>query len=231
MTTVTSTTTQTSSAIQQLMNSSTSSTSSSNTTPTTASGIEDRFMTMLVTQMKNQDPLNPMDNAQITSQLAQIDTLKGIDGMNSTLQKLLTSYSDALSMQSSSLVGKNVLAAGNSLPLGANGALGGVKLGGDADKVSIIISDAKGVKVAQEDLGAQKAGVIDFAWDGTDANGARLANGNYQFAVQATQGANKVTTTALEVGTVSALVRGQNGFQLEIPGTGLVDFNAVQQIY
>jgi flagellar basal-body rod modification protein FlgD len=220
----TTSTTANSAVVQQL-------TQTSKTTTSTADQMGDRFMTMLVTQMQNQDPLNPMDNAEITSQLAQINTVKGIDSLNSTLQKLLSSYSDALSMQSSSLVGKNVLAAGNSLPLGANGALGGVKLDGDADKVSIIISDAKGVKVAQEELGAQKAGVIDFAWDGTDANGTRLANGTYQFAVQATQGASKVTSTALEVGTVSALVRGQNGFQLEIPGTGLVDFNAVQQIY
>lgn len=196
-----------------------------------ADQLGDRFMTMLVTQMQNQDPLNPMDNAEITSQLAQINTVKGIDSLNSTLQKLLTSYSDALSMQSSSLVGKNVLAAGNSLPLGDAGALGGIKLAGDADKVSVVITDAKGVKVAQQDLGPQKAGVIDFAWDGKNLDGARVANGGYQFSVQATQGSSKVAATALEVGTVSALVRGQNGFQLEIPGTGLVDFNAVQQIY
>jgi flagellar basal-body rod modification protein FlgD len=200
-------------------------------TSSTADQLGDRFMTMLVTQMQNQDPLNPMYNAEISSQLAQINTVKGIDSLNSTLQKLLTSYSDALSMQSSSLVGKNVLAAGNSLQLGDAGALGGVKLDGDADKVSIIISDAKGIKVAQQDLGAQKAGVLDFAWDGKNADGVRVANGSYQFSVQATQGANKVTTTALEVGMVSALVRGQNGFQLEIPGTGLVDFSSVQQIY
>lgn len=196
-----------------------------------ADQLGDRFLTMLVTQMQNQDPLNPMDNAEITSQLAQINTVKGIDSLNATMQKLLTSYSDALSMQSSSLVGKNVLAAGNSLPLGDNGALGGVKLAGEADKVSLIISDAKGVKVAQQDLGAQKAGVINFVWDGKSADGTRVGNGIYQFSVQATQGANKVASTALEVGTVSALVRGQNGFQLEIPGTGLVDFSAVEQIY
>lgn len=197
----------------------------------TADQLGDRFLTMLVTQMQNQDPLNPMDNAEITSQLAQINTVKGIDSLNTTMQKLLTSYSEALSMQSSSLVGKNVLAAGNSLPLGDNGALGGVKLAGDADKVSVVISDANGVKVAQQDLGAQKAGVVNFVWDGKNADGTRVANGTYQFSVQATQGANKVTSTALEVGTVSALVRGQNGFQLEIPGTGLVDFSAVEQIF
>lgn len=231
MTTVTTTTTQSNSAIQQLMKSSTSSTSSSNSTPTTASGIEDRFLTMLVTQMQNQDPLNPMDNAQITTQLAQINTVKGIDSLNTTLDKLLTSYSDALSMQSSALIGKSVLSSGNSLELGSNGALGGVKLDSDADKVSIIISDSKGVKVAQEDLGAQKAGVIDFAWDGKDADGNQLATGSYTFSVTASQAGTKVSATALELGTVSALVKGSGGFQLEIPGTGLVDFSAVQQIY
>ncbi|MBK6357503.1 MAG: flagellar hook assembly protein FlgD [Betaproteobacteria bacterium] len=223
MSSVTSTST-VNSVFKQLSESKTGSTSD-------AEQMSDRFMTLLVTQMQNQDPLNPLDNAELTSQLAQINTVKGIDSLNSTLQKLLTSYSDALSMQSSSLVGKNVLAAGNSLQLGDAGALGGVKLAGDADKVSITITDAKGVKVAQQDLGAQKAGVLDFGWDGKNSDGVRVANGSYQFSVQATQGANKVTTTALEVGTVSALVRGQSGFQLEIPGTGLVDFNSVQQIY
>lgn len=223
MSSVTSTST-VNSVLQQLSENKTATTSD-------ADKLGDRFMTLLVTQMQNQDPLNPMDNAELTSQLAQINTVKGIDSLNSTMQKLLTSYSDALSMQSSSLVGKNVLAAGNSLPLGDNGALGGVKLAGDADKVSITISDAKGVKVAQQDLGAQTAGVINFVWDGKNADGTRLGNGTYQFSVQATQGANKVTATALEVGTVSALVRGQSGFQLEIPGTGLVDFSAVEQIF
>jgi flagellar basal-body rod modification protein FlgD len=223
--------TQSNSAIQQLMKSNTPTTTGSNTTPTTANGIEDRFMTMLVTQMKNQDPLNPMDNAQITSQLAQIDSLKGIDALNTTMQKLLTSYSDALSMQSSSLVGKNVLAAGNSLQLGAKGALGGINLAGAADKVVVSITNASGVKVAEESLGPQKAGVVDFSWDGTDANGSALPTGSYKFSVQASQGGSSVASTALSLGTVSALVRGQNGFQLEIPGTGLVDFNAVQQIF
>ncbi len=200
-------------------------------TTSTADELGDRFMTLLVTQMQNQDPLNPMDNAELTSQLAQINQVKGMDSLNSTLEKLLGSYSDSLAMQSSSMVGKNVLAAGNSLPLGANGAMAGLKLDADADQVNIIISDANGVKVAQESLGAQKAGVIDFAWDGKDGNGNKLNDGNYQFSVQATQAGAKVGSTALEVGTVSALIRSQNGFQLEIPGTGLVDFNAVQQIY
>jgi flagellar basal-body rod modification protein FlgD len=231
MSTVTSTTTQSNSAIQQLMNGSTSSTSSSNTNPTTASGIEDRFLTMLVTQMKNQDPLNPMDNAQITTQLAQINTVKGIDSLNTTLQALQSSYNDALAMQSSALIGKSVLSAGNSLALSSSGAYGGVKLASDADKVSVVISDSTGKQVAQEDLGAQKAGVIDFAWDGKDGNGNQLPTGNYTFSVTASSAGKAVTSTALGLGTVSALVKGSSGFQLEIPGAGLIDFSAVEQIY
>lgn len=218
------TSTSTSAAIQQLMN-------RTSTANSSADQLGDRFLTMLVTQMQNQDPLNPMDNAQITSQLAQINTLKGIDNLNTTLTSLMTAYSDSLSMQSSALVGKNVLAAGNSLTLGTNGALGGVKLDAAADKVNITISDANGVKVAEQSLGAQKAGVFDFVWDGKDGNGNALATGNYTFAVTATQGGTKVNATALEPGTVAALVKGTNGYQLEIPGTGLIDFSAVQKIY
>ena len=191
----------------------------------------DRFLTLLVTQMQNQDPLNPMENAELTSQLAQINTVKGIESLNSTMQKLLTSYSDALSMQSSALIGKNVLAAGNKLSLGASGAMGGINLAGDADLVNVTISDSNGVKVAQQSLGAHPAGVFSFAWDGKNGDGVAVPQGNYKFTVEATQGGNKVNATPLQVGTVSALVRTPNGFQLEIPTLGQVDFSAVQQIY
>lgn len=191
----------------------------------------DRFLTLLVTQMQNQDPLNPMENAELTSQLAQINTVKGIESLNSTMQKLLTSYSDALSMQSSALIGKNVLAAGNKLSLGASGAMGGINLAGDADLVNVTISDSNGVKVAQQTLGAHPAGVFSFSWDGKNSDGVAVPQGNYKFTVEATQGGNKVNATALQVGTVSALVRTPNGFLLEIPTLGQVDFSAVQQIY
>lgn len=193
--------------------------------------MSDRFLTMLVTQMQNQDPLNPMDNAQVTTQLSQINMVKGIDTLNTTLDKLLGAYSDALSMQSSALIGKNVLSAGDSLVLGSSGALGGVKLDSAADKVTVTIKDAKGVTVATEELGAQDAGVVDFVWDGKDGNGNASPTGSYTFSVAASNSGSKVKATALELGTVSALVKGSNGFQLEIPGSGLVDFSAVEQIY
>lgn len=219
----------TNSAIQQLMKDSTANSSSSS--DNSVDGIEDRFLTLLVTQMQNQDPLNPMENSELTSQLAQINTVKGIAGLNATMEKLLTSYSDALSMQSAALVGKNVLSAGNKLTLTDGGAIGGINLSGAADQVTVTITNASGVKVAEQLLGEQEAGVIDFYWDGKDLNGNALTAGDYKFTVSAKQDGAAVNATALQFGTVSALVRTASGFQLEIPGIGQVDFASVQQIY
>lgn len=215
--------------VQQLMQGSGSSASSSE--DGSVEGLEDRFLTLLVTQIQNQDPLNPMENAELTSQLAQINTVKGIAGLNATMEKLLTSYSDALSMQSAALVGKNVLSAGNKLSLTEAGAIGGINLAEAADQVTVTITSAAGAKVAEQKLGEQEAGVIDFYWDGKDLDGNPVAAGDYKFTVNATQGGKTVDATALQFGTVSALVRTASGFQLEIPGIGQVDFGSVQQIY
>ena len=84
----------------------------------------DRFLKLLVAQMKNQDPLNPMDNAQVTSQMAQINTVTGIDKLNSTVQGLSTQFVQLQAMQGASLVGRDVIVAGNKLSVHYQGACG-----------------------------------------------------------------------------------------------------------
>ena len=84
-----------------------------NSTANSIDKAQDRFMTLLVTQMKNQDPLNPMDNAQVTSQMAQLSTVTGIDKLNNTLESLIGSVQTGQSYQASSMIGHNVLVAGN----------------------------------------------------------------------------------------------------------------------
>lgn len=201
-------------------------------TGTAAAGSEDQFLNLLVTQLKNQDPLNPMDNAQMTSQLAQINTVKGIGQVNANLEKLVGAYADATSMQASSLIGKNVLVPGSDILLGSAGGVGGVELADSADYVKVVIKNAAGAEVSRQELGAQKAGVVTFTWDGKDAAGEKaLSQGAYTFAIEATKGETKVATTALEAGTVSALVKGKSGFQLEVGGAGLVDFSTVKQVF
>jgi len=193
--------------------------------------MENRFLTLLTTQLKNQDPLNPLDNSQVTSQLAQINTVNGIEKLNTTLGKLLSSYDDSMSMQAASLIGKNVLVPGNNLVATADGgAVGGVTLATDADKVVVNILDNTGKVVQTEDLGARKTGNFGFSWDGKDADGKDVPAGKYTFKVEATKGDQKVTASALQLGTVSALVKGKTGFQLDLGETGIVNFSDVQQI-
>src|SRR5215470_2380597 len=86
----------------------------------------DRFLKLLVAQMNNQDPLNPLDNAQVTSQMAQINTVTGINGLNDTVNQLLGQFTRLESLQAAQLTGRSVLVPGNSLTLPADGkAVGG----------------------------------------------------------------------------------------------------------
>ena len=206
------------------------STGNTATKSSTTQAAEDRFLKLLVTQLKNQDPLNPMDNAQMTSQLAQINTVSGIEKLNTTLATLVDSFSSSQAIQSAGMIGKSVLVAGSQLSLASGQAFGGVKLASAADQVTLNILDSSGKVLQTQNLGAQNAGTFDFAWDGKTDTGAASADGTYKFSVTATQGGNKVVADTLQIGTVTALVRSNSGFLLDLGALGTVDFKNVQQI-
>lgn len=202
-------------------------------TTKTTSKVDDaqsRFLTLLTTQLKNQDPLSPMDNAQMTSQLAQISTVDGIERLNATLASLIDSQQNTEALQAASLVGRGVLVEGKGLTLSDSGALGGYTLDGGADKVILTITDANGLQVAQVDLGAQAAGTHSFNWDGTAADGQRAANGSYKVSVQASAGDTQVGASALQLGVVSSVVRGVTGVDLEVGALGIFQMGDIMQI-
>ena len=199
------------------------------TTSTTADQ-ESKFLMLLMTQIKNQDPLNPMDNAAVTTQLAQLNTVSGIEKLNATMTQLLAGYNETQAMQSAGMIGKNVMVAGNKLPLAGGQGVGGALLDAAADKVTVSIKDSTGKIVNTEELGARDAGSLYFGWDGKDSDGTQLPDGNYTFAVDATMGGKKITSSALQVGTVSAVTRSNTGFLLDLGALGEVAFKDVQQI-
>lgn len=205
--------------------------SGSKATSTSATAdMENRFLTLLMSQIKNQDPLNPMDNAAVTTQLAQLNTVSGIEKLNTTLSQLLSGYNEAQGLQAAGIIGKNVMVAGNILPLANNKAFGGALLESAADAVSLTIKNSAGKVVQTESLGAKEAGSFYFSWDGKDADGNTLAEGNYTFSVEATASGKKVAATAMQIGTVSAVVRSNSGFVLDLGTLGDVAFKDVQQI-
>lgn len=191
---------------------------------------QDRFLKLLVTQLKNQDPLNPMDNAQMTSQLAQMSTVSGIEKLNATLNSLVDSVGNSQSMQAADMIGKSVLVPGSQLALSNGVAYAGINLAAAADQVTLTILDRTGNVIQTQKLGAQAAGVLDIGWDGMTDAGTKAADGTYKFTVDAVQGGNAVTVDALQIGTVSALVRSKSGFLLDLGALGTVDFKNVQQI-
>lgn len=192
---------------------------------------QDRFMTLLVTQMKNQDPLNPLDNAQVTSQLAQLSTVTGIDKLNNTMQAMMASTQAAQSLQAASMIGHGVLVPGTSLSLSGGKAVFGAELSGAADAVQVTIADGAGNPVRVLDLGARPEGAVALTWDGKTASGATAPDGHYQVQVSATRGGQKVSANALGFGEVISVSTGSGGARLNLTGsTSTVSMNDVRQI-
>ncbi len=200
------------------------------TKKTAAEDMETRFLTLLMTQLKNQDPLNPTDANQMTAQLSQISTVSGIEKLNASMDKLLASYSSTQNMQAAAMIGKTVLTAGNALELGAEGAIGGISLDAAAERVTVTIKDASGKVVQTQELGKQPAGVVNFVWDGKSDAEAALPAGNYTFAVDASNGSDPVKTTALAAGMVSALTLTTDGVSLQLANNKSVAYSDILQI-
>lgn len=192
---------------------------------------QDRFLKLLVTQMQNQDPLNPMDNAQVTTQLAQISTVNGINQLNSTLTALSGNYAEGRSMQAASLIGRSILAQGSQLALQSGASSGGVELSQPVDDLVVTVSDPAGNVQNTIDLGAQSAGVVSFQWNGQKTDGTTAPNGNYTFSVKAVQGGKDVDTTPLALAMVDSVTLGAQGTTLNTSSLGGIALSQVKQIF
>ena len=206
--------------------SSTATASSSTTAASDANASQDRFLKLLVAQLNNQDPMNPMDNAQMTSQMAQINTVTGIQQVNETLKSMAEQFSGMQVLQGSSMVGHNVLVEGNTLTLNNGVASGAIDLGGQADNVKIEILSPGGQVLDTLNLGAKDAGRHTFDWDASTYTGT----GDPSYRVTATQGANAVTTTSLVRDTVTAISSENGVMTVQLQGRGAVAYSSVKAI-
>ncbi len=196
--------------------------------------MQTRFMSLLTAQLKNQDPMNPLDNAEMTSQLAQMSTVEGIERLNSMFQKFvdaqIQSQIDTLSLQAVNLVGHGALVKGDNLTLTDEGGVAGFRLEDKADSVTVTIKDANGQTVRTMDLGSQPAGVQNFVWDGMNDAGEKAENGNYRISVSAKQGDEAVNVSALQFGMVTALTRTSEGSLLQVGSLGNFTVDEIWQV-
>ncbi|AAZ97588.1 flagellar basal-body rod modification protein FlgD [Thiobacillus denitrificans ATCC 25259] len=196
-----------------------------------SSDTQDRFLSLLVAQMKNQDPLNPLDNAEVTSQMAQLSTVEGIENMNKSLEALASSMGASQMSQAANLIGHAVLVPGNAVGPGQLENLMGFELTRPADKVTLDIHDAGGNLVRSVDLGPRDAGVNVVAWDGLTGSGAVAPAGAYSFKVSAVQGGQAQSSIALNVGLVNSVSQNSEGVQLNLAGNGSVGYADIREIF
>ncbi|WP_416757808.1 flagellar hook assembly protein FlgD [Roseateles sp. So40a] len=206
--------------------------SSTNKTPTTAAqssgaaDTQDRFLKLLVAQMQNQDPMNPMDNAQVTTQLAQIQTVTGVGTLNNSIQSLSGQFEQMQALQSVSLVGREVTVPGNKVAVADGKATMNFDLSGAADSVKLEVLNGAGAVISTQDLGTMKAGSQSYTWDASKAS----ETANLTFRVTATKSSNPVTSTTLMRDTVRSVSTTGGTLQLELKNSGLVDYDKVRAL-
>lgn len=197
---------------------------------------QDRFLTLLISQMKAQDPLNPMDNAQMTSQLAQISTVDGVDKLNKTVEKLLAQFGVMEQLNANSMIGHSVLLAGNRLELSYNDQQQGISAAGlqipqAASSVKVQITDGNGLLIRTLNLGALGEGTQTFGWDGKTDAGSTAAAGRYNFSVTAQANGQAVDSTALSLARIDGAQRQGDNTLLNVAGFGLKSQDDIVAVY
>ncbi|RQZ39521.1 flagellar hook assembly protein FlgD [Burkholderia sp. Bp9090] len=183
------------------------------TTGTSASDLQATFLKLLVTQLQNQDPTSPVDSSQMTSQLAQINTVSGIAQLNTSLTSLSTQLAAGQQTQAALLIGTNVLAPGNSVAVKSGAASPfGVSLASDVSNLTITVKNSAGVVVNTINAGQQSAGTVPFNWTPTDTAGNALPDGKYTVSAQYTGSDGKTyAPTVLAAAQVQSVIKQADG--------------------
>jgi flagellar basal-body rod modification protein FlgD len=194
-----------------------------------ANASADRFLKLLVAQMQNQDPLNPMDNAQVTSQMAQINTVNGIEKLNTGLQGLSSQFMQLQVMQGTALVGRDVVVPGNHIAMTDGVGRAGYELSGAAKTVKVEISNAAGKVLDTIELGKQTAGIHDFEWTPGDKLPANTDPSTLRFKVTSSTGEGAAKeATALMVDRVNSISTSGKNLNLELQVSGPLEYSKVK---
>jgi flagellar basal-body rod modification protein FlgD len=195
---------------------------------------QNEFMTLMLAQLKNQDPTKPVDSTAFLGQLAQISQVQGLSQLNQSFSTLSANLTSNQALQASSLLGRHALVASGTINLGSGGAItGAVDLPQASGKVLVNITDSSGTIVQQINLGAQSQGLANFSWNGNASDGSRAPAGTYNVSA-VYQGANNqaISAPTLINSTVQSVTMGagQTGLTLNLSGVGNVAFSSVRQI-
>ncbi len=173
---------------------------------------QDEFMKLMMAQLKNQDPMKPMDNGEFLGQMAQFSTVTGIGDMQASLETLTETFSSNQTLQATSLVGQEVLIEDSSFELNGDSPVSGsFQLEVGSGDVKLDITDAAGNVVQQIGLGDFGAGRHSFTWDGLNNQGQRMPPGKYSASVTAQKGEGYEAVTVLSSRVIDSVEFGAGG--------------------
>lgn len=175
------------------------------------------FLKLLTTQLQYQDPMKPQDSSKIMEQMSMMGQIQGMKDMTDGIQTMVDAMSAGRVFQAASMIGRSVLAAGDTANLTAGGTLKGqVNLTSSTDALKVTITDKDGNVVRVMDLGTHDSGTTDFTWDGLKDDGTQADTGAYTFKVEASVDGKQVEqTTYLEAKVESVALGGTGAFNLQ----------------
>ncbi|RDH84713.1 MAG: hypothetical protein DIZ80_04395 [endosymbiont of Galathealinum brachiosum] len=194
---------------------------------------QDDFLKLMTEQLANQDPLEPQDNNEFMSQIAQFGAVDGINGLLDSFNDLAANLQSSQALQASNIIGRQVLVEHDQGYLPSTGTLdGAVELDSSSSNVAVNVYDASGELFGRVELGPQPAGLVPFNWDGSTFSGQRAPTGRYQIEVEATFGNTTESLTPQLTDQVQSLTLGGVGQEMlvELENLGTVSFNQVNQI-
>lgn len=209
------------SLISSLSNPASQTGSASSTAATSLAGNFDTFLTLLTTQLRNQDPLEPLKSQEFTNQLVQFSSVEQNIATNRNLEQLNNLTFANFATDSVSYIGKEVVAESPQAVLTNGNAQWDYELNGPADKVQIFIADSAGRLVNTAEFQNQ-SGNQTYKWDGKDPNGRQLPDGTYTMRIVAADANdNEVTSTITQSGVVTAVEFNNNTPVLTLNGSGV----------
>ncbi|MCR8915546.1 flagellar hook assembly protein FlgD [Marinobacter panjinensis] len=193
---------------------------------------KNEFMELMIAQLKNQNPLEPQDNGEFISQLAQFSSLEEMQSLSGSVDDVANQFRSTQALQASAMVGRTVLAPSSIGILGADGKISGnVEVPASTSGLRISIENQAGERVRQIDMGSQQAGVTGFSWDGKDGNGNSLPPGPYKVVAEASYPDGPEQLGTMMSANVDSVSLGKGGnITLNLAGMGSIALSDVEQI-
>jgi flagellar basal-body rod modification protein FlgD len=192
---------------------------------------QEQFLELMVAQLKNQDPMQPMQNGEFLSQMAQFGTVNGIQELQKSFGELSTAMQSNQALMASSLVGRVVLVPGSQMTFNGAQALGAAELPQAASDVRVTVLDGSNQVVRQFNLGEKPAGTVKFGWDGQTNAGGIAPAGVYTIKVEAVSGGkNSALSTYVGARVDSVSLGGSQGLTLNLWDGSTTSLSNVKEI-